>query len=93
MTVKELKEKCREQGLKVSGTKQQLIDRLKSPDTDDVMTLPNTNKVIVGFTLKDPNKIKLNPLLLKGFAHFKYYSCDKWYYEVNKEKWAEALKS
>jgi len=40
MTVKELKEKCREQGLKVSGTKQQLIDRLKSPDTDDVMTVP-----------------------------------------------------
>ena len=93
MTVKELKEKCREQGLKVSGTKQQLIDRLKSPDTDDVMTIANSNKVIVGFALKDPNKVKLNPLLLKGFANFKYYSCDKWYYEVNKEKWAETLKS
>ena len=81
MTVKELKEKCREQGLKVSGTKQQLIDRLKNPDTNDVVNTPNSNKVIVGLGLKDPNRTKLNPLLLKGFATFKYYSCDKWYYE------------
>ncbi len=93
MTVKELKDKCREQGLKVSGTKKQLIERLESPESEDVMTKPNSNKVIVGFTLKDPNKIKLNPLLLKGFAKFRYYSCDKWYYEINKEKWAEVLKS
>tara|TARA_R100000900_G_C3303223_1_gene158196 strand:- start:423 stop:704 length:282 start_codon:yes stop_codon:yes gene_type:complete len=93
MTVKELKDKCREQGLKVSGTKKQLIERLESPESEDVMTKPNSNKVIVGFALKDPNKIKLNPLLLKGFAQFRYYSCDKWYYEINKEKWAEVLKS
>ena len=93
MTVKELKEKCKEKGLKVSGTKKQLIERLESPDSGDVMTVPNSNKVIVGFAIKDPNKIKLHPLLLKGFAQFKYYSCDKWYYEVDKEKWAEVLKS
>tara|TARA_B100002019_G_scaffold291071_1_gene310233 strand:+ start:353 stop:634 length:282 start_codon:yes stop_codon:yes gene_type:complete len=93
MTVKELKEKCREQGLKVSGTKQQLIDRLKNPDTNDVVNTPNSNKVIVGLGLKDPNRTKLNPLLLKGFATFKYYSCDKWYYEIDKKKWAETLKS
>ena len=92
MTVKELKEKCREQGLKVSGTKQQLIDRLKNPDTNDVVNTPNSNKVIVGLGLKDPNRTKLNPLLLKGFATFKYYSCDKWYYEIDKKKWS-ALKS
>ena len=93
MTVKELKEKCREQGLKVSGTKQQLIERLESPDSDDVVANPNSNKVTVGFALKDPNKVKLNPLLLKGFAKFIYYSCDKWYYEIDKKKWAEVLKS
>lgn len=93
MTVKELKEKCRELGLKVSGTKQQLIERLNNPDSEDVVALPNSTKVIVGFDIKDPNRIKLNPLLIKGFAHFKYYSCDKWYYEIHKDKWAEALKS
>ena len=93
MTVKELKEKCREQGLKVTGTKKQLIERLENPDTNDVVTNPNSTKVTIGFDIKDPNKLKLHPLLLKGFAKFIYYSCDKWYYEIDKEKWAEVLKS
>tara|TARA_R110002051_G_scaffold246323_5_gene305929 strand:+ start:1198 stop:1479 length:282 start_codon:yes stop_codon:yes gene_type:complete len=93
MTVKELKEKCREQGLKVTGTKKQLIERLENPDTNDIVTNPNSTKVTVGFNVNDPKKVKLNPLLLKGFAYFIYYSCDKWYYEIDKEKWTEVFKS
>jgi hypothetical protein len=93
MTIKELKEKCREQGLKVSGTKKQLVERLANPDSMDITTNPGSNKVIIGFDVKDPNKLKLHPLLLKGFAKFIYYSCDKWYYEIDKEKWTEVLKS
>lgn len=93
MTVKELKEKCRERGLKVSGTKQQLIDRLNNPDKNDVTTVSKDGLVIVGFDVDDPNREKLFPLLPKGFAKYIYYSCDKYYYEINKEKWAEVLKS
>jgi hypothetical protein len=93
MTVKELKEKCKEKGLKVSGTKKQLIERLESPDSMDITTNPGSTKVTVGFKLKDPKRSKINPLLLKGFAKLVYYSCDKWYYEVDKKMWADIIKS
>ena len=36
MTVKELKKQCREKGLKVSGTKKELMDRLNCPQPKDL---------------------------------------------------------
>lgn len=92
MTVKELKEKCKERGLKISGTKNELIERLKNPSTDDVSTKNTSKTILVGFKMDDESKkTNLYPLLLKGFAKSSHYSCGKNYYIVDREKWAETV--
>ena len=46
--LKELKENCKEKGLKVSGTKAVLLKRLKSPSVKDMTLSKNKDKVVVG---------------------------------------------
>ena len=95
MTVKELKEKCKEKGLKVSGTKAILIKRLKSPNVQDMA--PNSkdkDKVVIGIGWGENDKShQLGQLIQKGLATRLYYSCDTFYYEVDSEKWSEIIKS
>jgi hypothetical protein len=96
MTVKELKEECREKGLRISGTKKELIDRLKDPTTDDITPTKQSNGyVTIGIEMVDSKKLRpqIGSLVMKGFATFAYYSFDKHYYHVNKEKWYELLKT
>jgi len=92
MTLKELKEECRKNGLKVSGTKDELIERLKKPTEKDISTDTTKKFLTIGFRLGDPKKEKLKRLLVKGLAKFKYYSCDIYYYRVDKKSWVEVLK-
>lgn len=90
ITVKELKDKCREKGLKVSGTKKELIERLSKPTSDDFTTrTPSITRVSLGWG--DPNSKKMSILVEKGFATFVCYATDNFVYDVNKEKWAEIL--
>jgi len=95
MTIKELKEKCREQGLKVSGTKKQLVERLANPDSMDITTNPGSNKVIIGFDVKDPNKLKLHPLLLSlmgvPISYFFIIATRLGYQGFNNVLWAQRL--
>ena len=92
MTVKELKKLCTEKGLKISGTKTQLINRLMNPAKSD---LPNrkTNKyttISVGWG--DDRRPAIGQLINKGFGESLYYANDKFYYRIVSEKWVELLK-
>ena len=91
MTVKQLKDECREKGLKVSGTKKELLKRLENPSTKDVITSKNSDYAIIGLGWGDDRKTLVGNLIQKGLASFRYYSCDMFYYEVHKEKWTEIL--
>lgn len=94
MTLKELKENCKEKGLKVSGTKRILIKRLNSPNVKDMALSKNKNKVVVGVGWGENDKSnQLGQLIQKGFATRLYYSCDVFYYEVDGEKWSEIIKN
>lgn len=93
MTVKQLKSECREKGLRVSGTKNELLERLESPTSNDVVSKNNSVNVTVGLGWGDERSVVVGNLIQKGFATYRYYSCDVFYYEVNKEKWAEILKN
>jgi|10_taG_2_1085330.scaffolds.fasta_scaffold00261_19 hypothetical protein len=90
MTLKQLKEKCREKGLKVSGNKQELTDRLLSPKSPD-FTNQKASTVRVGLGWGDSNAKKMSHLVEKGFAKFTCYATDNFIYEVNKDKWAQIL--
>ena len=90
MTVKKLKEKCKKNGLKVSGTKSELIARLKSPTKNDVgNSRPKTMRVSIGWG--DKRAKVMSSLVEKKFARLLYYSTDNFIYEVNKEKWVDVL--
>ena len=94
MTVKELKENCKEKGLKVSGNKSVLIKRLNSPTTKDMITTKDKDRVTVGIGWGENNKsYQLGQLIQKGLAVRLYYSCDIFYYEVDKKKWSEIIKN
>lgn len=93
MTVKELKENCKEKGLKVSGTKAILIKRLESPRVKDMTLSKNKDKVVIGIGWGENDKSQqLGQLIQKGFATRLYYSCDVFYYEVDSEKWSQIIK-
>jgi NAD/NADP transhydrogenase alpha subunit len=90
MTVRELKEECRKNGLKVSGTKSELIARLKNPSKEDIGNVkPKTVMVSLGWG--DERSKSMSSLVEKKFARFVYYATDTFVYEVDKEKWAEVL--
>ena len=94
MTVKELKETCKEKGLKVSGNKSTLINRLKSPTTKDMRVSNNKDRVTIGIGWGENDKSQqVGQLIQKGFATRLYYSCDIFYYEVDSEKWSEIIKN
>ena len=94
MTVKELKENCKEKGLKVSGNKSVLIKRLKSPTTKDMSDSKDKDKVTVGIGWGENDKsTQLGQLIQKGFASRLHYSCDIFYYKVDKKKWSEIMKN
>jgi hypothetical protein len=90
MTVKELKEKCRKKGLKVSGTKKELQERLKSPQSTDLVNV-TSEMVRVSLTWGDPRAKLVSQLIEKKFAKFICYATDNFIYEIKKEKWAEIL--
>mgnify|MGYP003640565644 CR=1 FL=1 len=93
MTLKELKENCKEKGLKVSGTKVILLKRLKSPSIKDMTLSKNKDKVVIGVGWGENDKSnQLGQLIQKGFATRLYYSCDVFYYEVDSEKWSQIIK-
>ena len=92
MTVKELKNLCKEKGLKISGTKVQLINRLMNPVKSD-LPKRKTNKyttIIVGWG--DDRRFLIGQLINKGFGESLYYANDKFYYKIVSEKWVELLK-
>jgi len=90
MTVKELKDECRKNGLKVSGTKSELIERLKNPSKKDIGSdKPQTVMISLGWD--DERSKSMSFLIEKKFARFAYYATDTFVYEVDKEKWAEVL--
>ena len=90
MTVKELKKQCREKGLKVSGTKKELMDRLNCPQPKD---LSNSDEKMVRVYLKwgDSRSKAVSHLIEKKFAKRVCYATDHFVYDINKEKWAEIL--
>ena len=90
MTVKKLKDECRKNGLKVSGTKAELIARLKNPTKNDTgNSQPKTVRVSIGGG--DKRSKVMSSLVEKNFASLLYYSTDNFIYEVNKEKWVDVL--
>lgn len=92
MTVKGLKSLCKEKGLKVSGTKPQLINRLMNPIKSD---LPNkkTNKyTTISIGWGDDKAPLIGQLINKGFGESLYFANDKFYYKIVSEKWVELLK-
>jgi len=90
MTVKKLKEECRKSGLKVSGTKAQLIARLNNPTKSDMGNSKPTT-VRVGLGWGDERAKAMSTLVEKKFAFFVCYATDTFVYDVNKEKWADIL--
>jgi len=90
MTLQKLKEKCRKNGLKVSGNKAQLIARLKNPTKNDIgNTKPKTVRVSLGWG--DERAKIMSSLIEKKFARLLCYATDNFIYEVNKEKWVDIL--
>ena len=90
MTVKKLKEKCKKNGLKISGTKSELIARLKKPTKSDTgNTKPKTIRISLGWG--NSNAKSMSSLVERGFARLLYYATDNFIYEVNKEKWVVIL--
>jgi len=92
MLVKELKNLCREKGLKVSGTKAQLIHRLLNPEESDLPTKKTTKYITVSVGWGDEKAPLIGQLINKGFGESLYYGNDKFYYKVLAEKWVEVLK-
>ena len=90
MTVQKLKEKCKEKGLKVSGTKKQLIERLQSPTSSDLVS-PKLETVQVGLSWGDSRAKDVSRLIEKNSAKLMCYTTDKFIYEIKKDKWAEIL--
>ena len=90
MTVKTLKEKCRKNGLKVSGTKQELINRLQNPTKNDIAATP-AKMIRISLGWNDDRRQKISSLIEKGFAKLLCYATDNFVYEVNKEKWTQIL--
>ena len=90
MTLKELKSKCREKGLKVSGTKKDLMERLNSPSPQD---LSSSNETTVRVYLKwgDSRSKAVSHLVEKKFAKFVCYATDHFVYDIKKENWTEIL--
>lgn len=90
MTVKKLREECREKGLKVSGTKKELLDRLGNPQSKDLGGT-KLETVQVSLSWGDSRAKLVSQLIEKKFAKFVCYATDNFIYEIKKEKWAEIL--
>ena len=89
MTVKQLKDKCKELGLKVSGNKSILIKRIENPTKKDISK--KEEWVMVGLEWGDEKTKSVSTLVERGFASLNHYATDKFFYKVKKEKWRELL--
>ena len=89
MTVKQLKDKCKELGLKVSGNKSILIKRIENPTKEDISK--KDEWVMVGLGWGGEKTKFVSSLVERGFARFHHYSTDKFFYKIKKEKWSELL--
>ena len=89
MTVKQLKDKCKELGLRVSGNKSILIKRIENPTKEDISK--KDEWVMVGLGWGDEKTKAVSNLVEKGFASFNHYATDKFFYKIKKEKWRELL--
>tara|TARA_R100000664_G_scaffold207_1_gene474 strand:+ start:2228 stop:2506 length:279 start_codon:yes stop_codon:yes gene_type:complete len=92
MTVKKLKEKCRELGLKVSGTKAELKSRIKNPTKSDFVDKTKESWIKVSIGWSDKKTPLISNLKEKGFAKVLCYATDRFYYMVRQDKWLESLK-
>jgi len=92
MTVKELKKLCKGKGLKVSGTKAQLINRLMNPVKSDLPNRKTTKYTTIGVGWGDERIPLIGQLISKGFGESLYYANDKFYYKIVSEKWVQHLK-
>jgi hypothetical protein len=91
MLVKELKKLCQEKGLKVSGTKTQLINRLMNPVKTDLPHRKTSKYTTISLGWGDDRSPLVGQLVNKGFAESLCYANDKFYYKVVSEKWVELL--
>jgi hypothetical protein len=91
MIVKELKKLCKEKGLKISGTKAQLINRLMNPVKSDLPNRKTTKYTTISVGWGDERSPAIGQLVNKGFAESLCYANDKFYYKVVSEKWVELL--
>ena len=90
MTIKELRDECKNKGLKTTGTKEELSLRLKNPKKEDYTN--DTDRIRVNLGWGDPKKTLMSSLIEKGHAKFLCYATDIFTYEVDKEKWSEVNK-